>query len=603
MVTQLAQELAAGTVVGARYRIERLLGEGGFASVYLARHVELETPVAVKRMHPQHLTRDDLQSRFRAEARTAATLESRHTVRVRDFGFDDDGAPFMAMDLVRGPTLEAMLAARGTLDEDVVAGVALGVLASLGEAAEHGVIHRDIKPANIFLAEERARGRIIAKVSDFGIAKLLHAGADSATRTVDGIMCTPLYAAPEMLRREAVPTSDLYALGHVMAELLDGTAPYAGDNAIVSAAMHLGSDPVPLGPRARASRLGPIIARALEKRPAARFGSAAEMAEAIHRVYAAAGQSISAEMAKGVLAGTRDMAAASPRPTDHLQPAPQTPTAVAAGGVVGPAAVVRDDVDTNPLPARSASAPGASQPHAEAARFRAEQEFSATALDNAETAWVPVVDPARTRLHVISGMVALLAVLALAGLLLARRANAPDAAPDPGLVEAPAPGVGTSAPTAPGAGSTGALESNHGAPPADMLVAETVPPMEGSATVGDTGAGVVEAQPVGPQAPRATDTRGGHDGRADRDARDPGSAASTPNPGVMAPSLSHRDATDRMAAPEAPAEEPTPRTTRSVRSSTPAPRPGDAGSAASQVPPDAPARTIRTRAPLQLDTP
>ncbi|MCB9534139.1 MAG: protein kinase [Myxococcales bacterium] len=326
MATRLSQQVPTGTIIGGRYRIDRLLGEGGFASVYLAHHIELDTPVALKRMHGQHLTRDDLQGRFRIEARTAAALESRHTVRVRDFGIDTDGAPFMVLDLVRGKTLEDMLAETGPMPEALVGALALGVLASLAEASEHGVVHRDIKPANIFLAELKTQGQYIAKVSDFGIAKLLEAGPDQATRTADGVMCTPLYAAPEMLLRSAAPASDLYALGHMMAELLDGTAPYFHENAIVSAAKHLSSEPVPLGQKTRESVLGPVVERAVQKDLTRRYQSATEMAAAIRAAFAAIGESVSAEIPPDMLGpASTHLRARAPRPTGRMNSKASTP--------------------------------------------------------------------------------------------------------------------------------------------------------------------------------------------------------------------------------------------------------------------------------------
>jgi len=142
-------------------------------------------------------------------------------------------------------------------------------------------VHRDIKPANIFLAEDHEHAGLIAKVGDFGIAKLLHSAESSATKTIDGVMCTPQYAAPELLQRAPVPASDLYALGHVMAELLDGRAPYDNDNALIAATNQLRETPVPLGRRAATSPLAGIIRRAVAKPVAERFESAAEMSAAI----------------------------------------------------------------------------------------------------------------------------------------------------------------------------------------------------------------------------------------------------------------------------------------------------------------------------------
>ena len=208
----MSEELVAG-----RYRVERALGHGAMATVDLARDVELDRPVALKRLAENRARDDELRKRFVREARLAARLADPHIVRVYDVG-EDGGRPFIAMEYVDGETLAELVARRGALPADEA--VELGVQLCHGLAAVHraGLVHRDVKPQNLLLRKD---GEL--KVSDFGIAF----GADGTRLTVAGtVLGTAAYLAPEQARGEDVTAAaDVYATGAVLYELLTGRPP------------------------------------------------------------------------------------------------------------------------------------------------------------------------------------------------------------------------------------------------------------------------------------------------------------------------------------------------------------------------------------------
>ena len=204
---------AASRVVG-RYELVRPLGHGAMATVDLAHDVELDRPVALKRL-AENLARDkDLRRRFLREARLAARLAHPNVVRVFDVG-EDDGRPFIAMEYVEGETLAELVARRGALPAAEAA--TLGVQACAGLAAAHaaGLVHRDVKPQNLLLGTDG-----VLKLGDFGIA----AGHDGTRLTLVGtVLGTAGYLAPEQARGEQVTAAaDIYAVGAVLYELLTG---------------------------------------------------------------------------------------------------------------------------------------------------------------------------------------------------------------------------------------------------------------------------------------------------------------------------------------------------------------------------------------------
>lgn len=277
-------------LLGGKYRTEMLLGEGGFAGVYRARHVQIPSlRVAIKVLRPEHANNAEVVQRFYGEAQTAAALRNPHTVRIMDVGHTDDGRPYIVMEYVDGASLDRVLARCATLRPVSVARLSAGILRALDEAHALGIVHRDMKPGNVMVVKERGSAHPIARVLDFGIAKVAEDAALglSASRSTMGgsIFCTPQYAAPEVLRGEASAASDVYALGHMMIEMLGGRTAYHRGSPFEIAARQLDAQPVPMPEGLDKTALGQVVARAVQKRVEDRWSSAAEMLDAVDAIW------------------------------------------------------------------------------------------------------------------------------------------------------------------------------------------------------------------------------------------------------------------------------------------------------------------------------
>jgi serine/threonine-protein kinase len=202
------------------YRIERLLGRGGFASTYLARHTATKAPVALKLLHPYRQDDPELLRRFRQEARLGTLLDHPNLVRMLDPG-PETGAPWLAMEFISGRRLDQKLREDGPPPLPEVLRLARQIAGAMAHAHGLGIVHRDLKPGNIILDGDQA------KVMDFGISRIVDAGTLTTTYAFLG---TPKYAAPEAQMKASVgPAADRYALGIILFELLAGHAPFDGE--------------------------------------------------------------------------------------------------------------------------------------------------------------------------------------------------------------------------------------------------------------------------------------------------------------------------------------------------------------------------------------
>ncbi len=259
-------------VEGERYSVERSLGHGGMATVYLAQDRMLDRPVALKVL-AVHLAQDEeSRQRFLREARLAARLVHPNVVQVYDVGEDERG-PFIVMEYVDGETLADALARRGRLPPSEVVAVGIEVCAALEAAHREGLVHRDIKPRNIL---RRSDGQ--TKLADFGIARSLTATSHTEAGTVLG---TAAYLAPEQARGEPVSAAaDIYALGVVLYELLTGRPPIEAETLpelVVRREQGAITPPSALAPEVPAT-LGAVVMRCLAPAPADRPESAAALA-------------------------------------------------------------------------------------------------------------------------------------------------------------------------------------------------------------------------------------------------------------------------------------------------------------------------------------
>ena len=286
-----ASEVVEGMVLGGKYEVLEKIGTGGMATVYRVRHLRLQEDVAIKVVSTSLASDPNFLERFQTEAVITRKLRHPNAVRLDDFDLTGDGRPFIVMEFVRGKSLRALLQ-DGWLAPARAADIARQVALALGAAHALGIIHRDIKPDNILLVPQ-ADGSDLVKVLDFGIARVTGEAAAleaNHTPTRTGIiMGTPQYISPEQAKggrsSELDGRSDLYSLGVVLYEMLTGQQPFRAENPFDLLLQHIQS--VPTAPHLANShaRISPamtnLVMKALEKDPAVRFQTAAEMAQAL----------------------------------------------------------------------------------------------------------------------------------------------------------------------------------------------------------------------------------------------------------------------------------------------------------------------------------
>src|SRR5512134_587527 len=259
-----------GSIFAGRYVLERRLGSGGMADVWLAEDQELGRKVAIKILHERYANDTQFVERFRREATHAAGLSHPNVVSIYDRG-EAEGSYFIVMEYVEGRTLKELIVTRGSCPVPVAISYVRQVLAALRYAHRNGIVHRDIKPHNVLVDHE---GRV--KVADFGIAR---AGSSQMTEA-GSIIGTAQYLSPEQARGAPVDeSSDLYSTGIVLYELLTGLVPFNGETPVEIAMKHLSQVPdAPSTIRPEIPRdLDLVVLRALAKEPAERYRPAKEM--------------------------------------------------------------------------------------------------------------------------------------------------------------------------------------------------------------------------------------------------------------------------------------------------------------------------------------
>jgi serine/threonine-protein kinase len=269
-----------GEVLGGRYAVERVLGQGGFGLVVAARHIELGQRVAIKMLLASDHHDDEVLRRFERESRAVAELSSEHVARVTDIGTFEDGSPFMVMEYLEGEDLQARIDREGPLAIALAARLFVQAAIGLGDAHEHGVIHRDVKPSNLFLTRRRS-GRIVLKVLDFGIAKADDEPLEASMTSISSLIGSPQYMSPEQLcdPRAVDARTDVWALGASFYEAIAGCAAFPADSLPELHMKVLAFEP----PRLATLRtdcppeLDRIVHRCLSKDPAQRFSSMSEL--------------------------------------------------------------------------------------------------------------------------------------------------------------------------------------------------------------------------------------------------------------------------------------------------------------------------------------
>ncbi|WP_437778019.1 serine/threonine-protein kinase [Sorangium sp. So ce1097] len=370
---QLRALVEGESLPGTPYVVLRLLGQGGMGEVYEVEHRELGRRFAVKVLHRSHAGRLDLSARMRAEARSIARLRHRNLPEVFDLGATAGGRTYFAMELLEGRDLRTELARLGVVAVPTALGLVLQALSALSLAHAAGIVHRDLKLENLFLCDDGT-----LKVLDFGVAKLLHAGA--SLTAPDALIGTPRTMAPEQCAALPIdPRADIYAMGLVLYELVAGRGPFDELRGRRDALRHAHCEREPPPP----SRLAPqpippaverLILRAIAKAPEHRFQTAADMEAAVRRLLGGA-QRVAAQAAsaRALTPTATDPPAASARgaspavsarggaPVAAQRRPPFAAPAPAGAALLArrPRARSRQRARPAPRPARAASRPAA----------------------------------------------------------------------------------------------------------------------------------------------------------------------------------------------------------------------------------------------------
>jgi serine/threonine protein kinase len=292
-------QLAPNLVVAERYRLMRKIGQGGMGSVWLATHLGLDIPCAVKFIEGEYGATAEGHSRFGREARAAAQLRSPHVVQILDHGVWQ-GTPYLAMELLEGEDLGQRLTRVGRLAPKELCVIVAQLSRALTKAHAAGIVHRDLKPENIFLV--RDDDREIAKVLDFGIAKATGGVLDGSATKTGSMLGTPHYMSPEQAQgtKTVDHRSDLWSIAIIVYQSLTGTLPFDSE-ALGDLLLRIIVEPIPVPSRV-APDLPPAFdawwAKAANRDPAQRYQTARELADSLSLVF---GQSQLAERGSGSL--------------------------------------------------------------------------------------------------------------------------------------------------------------------------------------------------------------------------------------------------------------------------------------------------------------
>ncbi len=268
-----------GDIIADRYRVVAPIGRGAMGTVYRAEHVQISKVMAIKLLHRELERNPENVTRFHREAESASRLNHPNTVHVFDFGRTKSGSLYLVMEYVDGDDLGKVLDKDGPMPFGRVAYLCAQVAGSVSDAHAAGIVHRDLKPENIVIAE--GRDGELAKVLDFGLAKLFEGNVEAQVTSSGTIVGTPYYMSPEQIQgQELDGRSDVYALGAIMYECVVGRPPFEAPNPVGILSKHLSEQP--LRPSARSPLSVPgeadeIIMRCLEKDPDHRYQTAEEL--------------------------------------------------------------------------------------------------------------------------------------------------------------------------------------------------------------------------------------------------------------------------------------------------------------------------------------
>jgi serine/threonine-protein kinase len=278
-----------GTVVDGRYRVDERLAAGGTGIVYIGTQLGLDRAVAIKFLHKSSAQSRTRAGRFEREAQVMSQIGHANVAQIIDFGFDEDHNRYLVMELCRGTSLRELLK-QGPMDLQRAIHTAKQILAGLGHAHEVGIVHRDLKPGNVQLVDSLGEDHV--KILDFGVAKIMSEEGPTELSVAAGRpLGTPHYMSPEQATSQAVDArTDIYALGVMMYEMTTGQRPFDAGIGFALLRQQVEDTARPPGELREMSReLESLIVQAMEKDPADRFQTAAEMMEALDKVPEASG--------------------------------------------------------------------------------------------------------------------------------------------------------------------------------------------------------------------------------------------------------------------------------------------------------------------------
>ena len=275
--------ISQGEIIGGRYRVDRIVAEGGMGIIVAATHLELEETVAIKFLRDEFASKPEVVGRFAREAKAAAKLKSEYVASVYDVGISPERGPYIVMEYLEGEDLETVLTADGRLPYGRACELMMQACEAIANAHANGIIHRDIKPANLFLV--RRNGVAIVKVLDFGVSKTaltgnVFGGAISLVKT-QTLVGSPIYMSPEALRgrEEVTSSSDIWSIGAVLYELITGDTAFNGASITELCAAVLETEPTSICERVPEvpPELADVIMKCLHKEPQGRWHTVAEL--------------------------------------------------------------------------------------------------------------------------------------------------------------------------------------------------------------------------------------------------------------------------------------------------------------------------------------
>lgn len=274
-----------GAILSQKYPLKRVIGSGGMGSVYESQAPDDGRPLAIKVLAVEYLNDEDVKARFIEEGRTCQRLIHPNIVRVFEVAQAEDGTPYIVMELLDGVPLSAYTRSAVRVPLVQAAAILQGILAGLGAAHAQGIVHRDLKPENVVLARDASAGTFVAKILDFGIAKVMDAAGGMGSKTRTGVLLgTPAYMSPEQIKnaKDVDARSDLWSAGVMLYEMLTGRVAFPAPTEYARLAAVLNSSPPPLeSVDPQLARLSAFVQLAMQKDRAQRFQNALEMARAL----------------------------------------------------------------------------------------------------------------------------------------------------------------------------------------------------------------------------------------------------------------------------------------------------------------------------------